>query len=311
MQSNHRSSMEELPARSLPISYLAIVTLVVASLLASGCSSDAGSGGTPAQSGYGRGPEVTERPRLTAESLAPVTSEEPTSSPPTSPTLIADTFATVTSTVVPVSERPGDPPWRFDTGDPDPSTHPLMGFGAGFLLVVLEGPVVVDGVEWYLFTPAQMSIDVPTGWSPISAPDGTKWIVPATVHCPVQPRGAELAAEFMTVGLIACYGSREVTITGSLACRHEPDPYVVGANWLATGVVCHIDDWVRVYGLPSTVTPGAYVVTGHFDDQQSSRCVHTQPTSDSTLRLMAITECRRSFVASSWQSISPTTEGSP
>jgi hypothetical protein len=54
-------------------------------------------------------------------------------------TFEVDSFVVPRSDAVPVSASPGGAPFRFDTGDPDPSTHPLLSFGEGGLLVVLHG----------------------------------------------------------------------------------------------------------------------------------------------------------------------------
>ena len=132
--------------------------------------------------------------------------------PPIDPTVEAafqvDDFVAGLRQVVPVSAKPGGPPYRFDTGDPDPSTHPLVGFPKGGALVVLHGPVIVDERQWYLLTPAQISIDIPTGWSPLSAPDGTPYLERRAISCPPDPVAAEDLAELMlTDGLPRASGT--------------------------------------------------------------------------------------------------------
>jgi hypothetical protein len=214
------------------------------------------------------------------------------------PTFEVDAFVTARAAVAPVSEVPGGPPLRFDTGDPDPSTHPVIGFARGGLLVVLHGPVVVDGVEWYLLTPAQLAIDVPTGWSPLIAPDGEVLLEDRPFACPASPlRAEDLSGLMLTDGLPACYGSAEITIVGDLTCAAGPDQWASGASWLAGGI-CSFDPPPTVYGLAADLPTGRYAVTGHFDDPEAWACLSTDGDTPSD-RLVAVLHCRRGFVATS------------
>lgn len=214
-------------------------------------------------------------------------------------TLPLDSFVRAAADVVPVSGAPGGPPYRFDTGDPDPATHPLMGVGRGGLLVVLHGPVVVDAIEWYLLTPAQLAVDIPTGWSPLVDRTGTRYLAEASGPCPAGPMTAEqLGAIAMTDGFPACYGRSEISIEGELSCSAEPDPYVIGASWLAGGV-CRLDAPPSIYGLPADLAPGRYVVTGRFDNPESAACRSADGDDSEIARLMAVLACRRGLVATS------------
>lgn len=216
------------------------------------------------------------------------------------PTYVPDSFVVGLVDIVPVSPTPGGAPYRFDTGDPDPSTHPLMGFPRGGVLVVLHGPVVVDGVEWYLLTPAQLAIDVPTGWSPIEGPDGTPLIGPQTFDCPESPVTVErLSQDVLTDGLPACYGNNEIVLIGELSCTAEPDAFVVGASWLDGGM-CRTGAPPTIYGLDPDLPSGRYRVTGRFLHPEAAAC--RSPDDVSALgRLVAVLHCRRAFVAASAQ----------
>jgi hypothetical protein len=210
-----------------------------------------------------------------------------------------DTFVSGRVDVVPVSETPGGPPYRFDTGDPDPSTHPLLGFPRDGLLVVLHGPIVVDDVQWYLLTPAQLSVDIPTGWSPAWTRDGTAYLEHRGVTCPASPTTtAALAKLMLTDGLPACYGASEVTIVGDLGCDAAADPFVTGATWLARGI-CRFEAPPTVYGLSPDLAPGRYAVTGHFMDREARDCRSADGDESSLGRLVAVLHCRRAFVATS------------
>ena len=214
-------------------------------------------------------------------------------------TFRADEFVTAEIELVPVSEKPGGAPFRMDTGDPDPATHPLIGYGKDMLLVVLHGPVVVDDVQWYFLTPAQLLIDVPTGWAPAVTPDGAATLAPAAYSCPPSPMTVDqLEPTQLVDGLAACYGSAEITIAGDLACTAEPVSWVTGAPWLAGGS-CSFDSGAhfRVFGLDPNLAPGRYAVTGHFDDPAAREC--RSPEDPDAFIASAILSCRNAFVASS------------
>jgi hypothetical protein len=214
--------------------------------------------------------------------------------------LAVDTFVTGLTDVLPVSPSPGAEPWRFDTGDPDPSTWPLMGLRGGGALVVVHGPVLVDGSEWYLVTPAQLVIDAPTGWARREAEDGTPLLGPSDLRCPGNPTTAEeLTPLQLTDGLAACYGAEDVVITGDLSCDPLPDAFVAGATWLDSGT-CRLDGVLAtIYGLDAATPPGRYAVTGHFNDPEAAACTDPDDPDDpfGLVRLNAVLACRRSFVA--------------
>jgi hypothetical protein len=215
------------------------------------------------------------------------------------PILRLDSFVTVRTDVVPVSATPGGPPFRFDTGDPDPSTHPLVGFPKDGLFVVLHGPVVIDDIQWYLFTPAQLAIDIPTGWSPLWTRDGTSYFQRRAFECPTSPMTtARLSRIVLTDGLPSCYGDREITIVGDLRCTAEADSFATGASWLA-GSICRFDSPPSVYGLDPDLAPGRYAVTGHFLDEQARACRSIDGGESPLDRLQAVLHCRRAFVATS------------
>jgi hypothetical protein len=210
-----------------------------------------------------------------------------------------DSLVTAGADVVPVSAVPGGPPFRFDTGEPDPSSHPWIGFPGGGLLVVLHGPVVAEGIEWYLLTPAQLSIDVPTGWSPVVSREGVPWLVQSAFDCPTSPLTTDdLAPLMLTDGLPACYGDAEVTIVGELGCSAEPDRFVTGPSWVEGGI-CRFHVPPSIYGLHADLPAGRYAVTGHFDDTEARDCRLADGDVSDTGRLTAILHCRRAFVATS------------
>jgi len=93
-----------------------------------------------------------------------------------------DDFVTANARIVPVSGEPGGPPYRFDTGDPDPSKHPVMGFSKGMGLVVLHGPVIVDAVEGSLAPQAlsfKVRLDSPFGTLAVRRAGAAKELQPS------------------------------------------------------------------------------------------------------------------------------------
>lgn len=297
-----------------------VLVLVGTALLVAACGTAAGPTPSASPSARPTASPTAASPTPSAPPIATASPEvEPTAAPTIGPradstalfpwlppidttvpaTLPLDSFVTAAADVVPISGAPGGPPYRFDTGDPDPATHPLMGIGRGGLLVVLHGPVVVDAVEWYLVTPAHLAIDIPTGWAPLVDPKGTRYLAEASGPCPASPMTAEqLGAIALTDGFPACYGRSEVTIEGELSCSAEPDPWMIGASWLAGGV-CRLDAPPSVYGLPADLAPGRYVVTGRFDDPEAAACRSADGDDGEVARLMAVLACRRGLVATS------------
>ena len=221
--------------------------------------------------------------------------------PPIDTTVVAefgvDTFVTGRGPVVPVSATPGGPPLRSDTGD----AAPLRGFQAGWLLVVLHGPVVVDDMPWYLLTPATNSSDIPTGWSPALSPDAEPYLERWDVVCPTDPISiAQLAPIGLMDGFPACYGSSEVTITGDLSCDAEPHGWATGPAWLEAGVCRFAAPQTvppTVFGVEPNLEPGTYAVTGHFLDEGARDCQAVDGETFEGDPLGALLYCRRAFVA--------------
>lgn len=202
--------------------------------------------------------------------------------------------------VVPVSGSPGSEPYRFDTGDPDPATHPVMGYPRGAILVVLHGPVVVEGRAWYYLTPAHIAIDLPTGWAPVAAPTGAPYYQRMAFDCPASPIAVSELSSLMglTDGLPACYGGDEVTIVGELSCEPGPDSYAEGASWLADGA-CRYHSPPTVFGLDPRLPSGRYAVTGRFLDDEARACRSRDGVESAEERIAAVLFCRRAFVATS------------
>jgi hypothetical protein len=203
--------------------------------------------------------------------------------------------------LVPVSGSPGAEPYRFDTGDPDPSTHPFVRYPKGALLVVLRGPVMVDGRAWYYLTPAHIAIDLPTGWAPVASPTGAPYYQPTPFDCPVSPIAIEDLSSLngFSDGLPVCYGDDEVTIVGDVvACERGPDAFAQGATWLADGS-CRFESPPTIRGLDPSLEPGRYAVTGRFLDDEARSCRKLDAVDSPEERIAAVLYCRSAFVATS------------
>jgi hypothetical protein len=287
-------------------------TVLIAMVIAA-CGGSSGSDVSAPPSGPS---SVSPTPSTMAEPSSPVSPPSPSAAtaswypwlPAIDTTVDAafqiDTFVMAQAEVVPVSDTPGGPSFRFDTGDPDPSTHPLMGFRKDGLLVVLHGPVVVADIQWYFLAPAQLAVDVPTGWSPAWTPDGTAYLRRSVFACPTDPMTTEqLERIVLTDGLPACFGDTEVTIVGDLRCDAEADTFATGAAWL-TGGICRFETPPVVYGLDPDLEPGRYAVTGHFQDEQARDCRSLDGDESAQGRLGAVLHCRRAFLATSVERVS-------
>lgn len=253
-------------------------------------------------------PSATLEPSPNA-SATPSASPSPTqSAAPTNqtPTIAIDSFAAITGAdYVPVSTEPGGEPVPFHG-----SLGGFFSFMAGFPLVVVSGPVIVDGVEWYYFVHAERVSDTMPGWAPIDGPSGTRWIEPTTVTCLPSPMTTEQMSQEgarLTNGLPVCYGDTEITITGELVCG-ALDPLIRGTSWLDVGWGCRLDaqpEGIAVYSVAAdfaALTNGRYRVTGHFDDAESDSCHWPAFGEGSDMSpLLAILECRKSFIATRFE----------
>jgi hypothetical protein len=245
-------------------------------------------------------PDPTSNPTLTPTPAADWYPWLPVADPSVAGALPVDSFVRSID-LVPVSGSPGAEPYRFDTGDPDPSTHPFVRYPKGALLVVLRGPVMVDGRAWYYLTPAHIAIDLPTGWAPVASPTGAPYYQPTPFDCPVSPIAIEDLSSLngFSDGLPVCYGDDEVTIVGDVvACERGPDAFAEGATWLADGS-CRFESPPTIRGLDPSLEPGRYAVTGRFLDDEARSCRTLDAVDSPEERIAAVLYCRSAFVATS------------
>ena len=205
----------------------------------------------------------------------------------TSAFLVDDIVASTSGGILPVSGAPNGPPF-----------NEVPGYAPDTLLVVLHGPVVIDGAEWYLLAPARFSMFDPIGWAPRTAPDGAALLQPADGACPASPmRVDELGPVPLANGLPACYGEAEVTIDGPLTCDSAPDPIVLGPPWLGGGTCVMGQGTLTVYGLDPE--PPRRPLRRDGPLRRSGRAVSAAPHRLRTPRHLCSTRCSTAGAGSS------------
>ena len=113
---------------------------------------------------------------------------------------------------------------------PGLSAESLGSFSGGELGLVVQGPVVADGYDWYQFSalglPPNTGCAFPVheepllcptwfGWVAGASPEGDRWIEPASLDCPDSPMNMrELALGRGNMERLACNPDRTVTVRG-------------------------------------------------------------------------------------------------
>lgn len=219
----------------------------------------------------------------------------PSIDPSIDPTFRVHDFVTVTGgAAVHVSDVPGGEPIPYYEGS-------SFSLPAGVPLIVVHGPVVVDGTEWYYFAFAARVIDTISGWAPIDDVEGNRQIVPTTVGCPTQPISAGEAT--LTLGWPGCFGSDEVTIVGSVGCGSPSDSDI----GFGDGAWCRVElapqSVAFIARIPQDLADGSYVLVGHFADPGAESCRWNEDPNSRILHdLGAIASCRAHFVVTNWES---------
>ena len=192
---------------------------------------------------------------------------------------------------------------------------------SGYDSIVVDGPELVDGLEWYQVSglglpngsgcatgpdptnPYQCPVWL--GWAARADADGTPWLVETDPEC-ADPSGPLDDFAFQPRFLyIACYGDESLTLRGyHLAfggvydCPGVPqDLYWLGCP---SGLQLVSSPDVPL-GLTMTIGPGGslpgdvpeILVTGHFDDPEAARCTYEDEPERSVLW------CRSQFVVDS------------
>ena len=199
---------------------------------------------------------------------------------------------------------------------------------SGYESIVVDGPKMVDGLEWYLVSglglpPASGCATGPDwtnpytcpvwiGWAARAAADGSAWLEETDPEC-ADPSGPLDDFAFQPRYLyIACYGDEPLTLRGyNLVTPGVADCPGVPQDLWWLGCVGPFYQLVSApdatVGLSMTIGPdgslpgdlGELVVNGHFDDPASPECAYGDEPQ------VAVLICRSQFVVDSGDSDGP------
>jgi hypothetical protein len=192
---------------------------------------------------------------------------------------------------------------------------------SGFESIVIDGPELVDGLEWYRLS----GLGLPNGsgcatgpdptnpyqcpfwlgWAARADADGTPWLEDTAPDC-ADPSGPLDDFAFQPRFLyIACYGDEPLTLRGyhlAFGGVYDCPGVPQDLHWLGcpSGLQLVSSPDVPV-GLMMTVGPGGslpgdvpeILVTGHFDDPEAARCTYEDEPE------LSVLICRSQFVVDS------------
>jgi len=200
--------------------------------------------------------------------------------------------------------------------------------------IVMDGPVLADGHEWYRLhalglpmgtgcvgPPETDPFNCPGwfGWVAASGTDGSAWLVEDASACPTWPDrrlSEELVFGRGPLEYLACFGAQTRTLVGYYP--EVPDDAGLGGvcesrdgyQWIACDLgyeqlVIGADDRFLGEGFRLAIPPGVEMpergqliqVTGHYDDPAARECTHGTPPEETILF------CRARFVVVSAHSI--------
>ena len=241
-----------------------------------------------------------------------------------------DTYARVVVDNLRVRSKP-------EVSDGSKKLEPLL--QDGVRLLILDGPLLASGYDWYQVKPI-FDADTPEGgypfgWVARAGKDGESWIEPESVNCPPIPTDvSSLSALFGTpYYAITCDGGQDITfkarlgVEESFSCGIHGQPWGTEPEWLDG---CQVDppflaalDNLRLVIGPQwapevdmTIAPDPVVppdawpiveVTGQFDHPAAMTCRNhlNDPGTDVPEPDPALTvlNCRDWFVVTSMREV--------
>jgi hypothetical protein len=211
---------------------------------------------------------------------------------------------------------------RTEPGISDTSTIYPDSLDAPMLLYVVDGPVAVDGYDWYLVKPFhadylphgdELVIGPLIGWVAAGGRDGDVWIEPARIDCPALDLDG--VRRLSPTARLACFGDQELELAGEFNGCFVADPATTAPAWLnhtgcalvpqgyregavvpdPGGLVMRMDGDV---GMPHVIR-APIVVTGHFDDPAAATCrlIPGASVIDPRPPELVVLQCRTQFVA--------------
>lgn len=271
--------------------------------------------------GCATAPSATSRPETASPARSP--SPAPTSATPNTPVIPTDAYARIDASGVPIGEVPGAPPNRTMSEGPLP---------IGLLVYVVEGPVNVDGVDWYLvattYTPNQDQF-YPSGWVPEVGEEGEPALRPEIVDCPPLPADLDamiaLQKPVPTYLEVACFGGEKIRFEARIGQIESEcwEPWGVEPEWFDCEVPAAYffspdPDDPLVYpafapGVDTSVIPHPDAlgplpiveVRGLFDHPAAQECRNRLNYDDGPEPIPALTilGCRRQFVVTAMRAI--------
>jgi hypothetical protein len=202
----------------------------------------------------------------------------------------------------------------------DKNSHPALNEKYGSLdvgkrVLLVDGPITIEGTDYWQIYPSNDFYQLnssPLGWAAASRADGTPNLAPYQPSCP-SPDGLTAGQLAALDGLerLACYGDRELTLSGALKCESGIADGFLAGPMLSSTTWCGLDDALGVFGPVVTglvrdphgtpVFRGSYELKGHLDDPGAAFC-HQVPFGTSLGGSSdpgdpgAIVECRMFFV---------------
>ncbi len=232
---NHRSVAPRVGQRRrllLAVTLLAAIPALVVALLAAGPllgepgGDDPGTaaGGASAPSTTPAAPVAATTPEATA-ATPPSTGESP------DPALAVGSLAVVTleGNRLRVRTEPS-------TADDRTRLEPLL--PAGTRMLIVGGPVVANGMDWYEVQTDGELIDL-FGWVS-TGQDGEIWLAPKRPRCP-EDTDASTVATLNRIDFLACYGSTEVQVTARAADFWDTRLETSDCSWVRRTGSCDVD----------------------------------------------------------------------
>lgn len=258
------------------------------------------------------GPTFAPSPTATAttDPVTPMPSPTRTPEPP-EPTLHIGGMARVVTNIA-----AGLPRWTEPT---DKSSNRRLNrlYGTldeGALVLLVDGPRTVDGIDYWQLWPSYWQNSSPLGWAAEAQPDGDLNLYPYEPPCP--PAEGLLAVHLAALGRLeslSCFGDRLLTLSGVVTCESGHGDGVLAGPILSSRTWCWLDNYLQLAGPAVTGlvadphdTPyfsGTYRIRGRFDDPEARYCYGTPFGTNLEGRQDpgdpgAVMECRMFFVVS-------------
>jgi hypothetical protein len=173
-----------------------------------------------------------------------------------------------------------------DQNGPQHRRRDYLKLAVGTEVLLVGGPQVVDGVDYWQLYPSTSDLATSLGWVAAAAPDGTLNLVPFQPNCP--PLSEILAAQIG--GLddlepLACFGDTELILSGTVSCSFGIADGFLAGPIMSSSTWCILDGAMGLFGEPITglvdttsTHPGlhgTFVISGHFDDPGAQHCYQT------------------------------------